>query len=378
MNLTKKQKKQIISCLILAVAGDTISFFLGSNKHNSLNKKNSKNKIRLISKLYAIDNLNISGWFHSFYSVWLYAIPQPPENLIFKDNKYYIKKNKYKSQFTFLDMKNIVKVSHRIKPSDRITKTPAIAQLYVSLTNTNLYKLAVHQKTPIRFYARYYDKSNIQKNIKKIETNKIILSPSDDVILFGIPCGLLYLNEKDFYKRDDYIKYIILTTYKHPYSYMCVILLANLISNIFKTGKLIDSIIISNNYLLNKFNHTNKTEKLFCKEFNKFVNKTIYLKKNIVKPLSGYFKKLNPLTTILIAINSLYMAPDKWDLLVNKSGLDYQGNPASCAIACAIYGLLHNFKGVPKSQYNNIENKKNLYTNFFKHGHIKYLPINSY
>ena len=61
---------------------------------------------------------------------------------------------------------------------------------------------------------------------------------------------------------------------------------------------------------------------------------------------------------------------------VYNSGIEYQCNPASCAIAASIYGLIHQFKGVPKVQYQNIENYKEIIQNFFENGKLKYLPRN--
>ena len=85
MNLTKKIKKRIKSCISLAIVGDTISFCMAIVEFNlQFKKKYEKDKIELIQKLNNENNLNIKGWIHSYYSIWLFAKPYKSKDINLK------------------------------------------------------------------------------------------------------------------------------------------------------------------------------------------------------------------------------------------------------------------------------------------------------
>ena len=362
MNLTKKQKNRIYACIILAITGDTISYFNGVTNMNVHHKKNNT-KQPTFRKLYNYNNLNLRGWGHSVYSIWVYFMPPDPNDIIQIGDKYKIKKHPE------LAIHNI----------HSFIKTHQVAKLIKSklkYKDVNLYPVAKFNEIYLKKnIIRVYNKSVYQKHIQKIIQNKNILIPSDEFILIGIQIGLIFTNKLDFKKRDEYITGIISLTHSHPYSYMAIILLATLITNLYNTRNIIQSILDTNKYFQNDIHIVNKTEQKFCDEFNKFVKKTIITKKNIVTTFSGTYKKVNALTTILIAINSFLKYPTNWKMLIEKSGIIYQTNPASCAIACSFYGLIHGLKNVPKVQYQNVENNNKIVNNFFQRGKYKNLPF---
>ena len=378
MNLTKKIKKRIESCICLAIVGDTISFCMAISKYNlQFKQQYEKDKIDFIQKLINENKLNITGWIHSYYSIWLFAKPRKSKYVnIIKDsndsNKQidlnFNEKN-IKRQDKFILIIKFIKDNYKDK--ELIQKKIIPNELSQKINDHKKFKSNRNQ-----FIDRYYFKSYVDKNLYKIVKNKCILTPTDDIILYGIRVGVTYLDKKDFTKRDIYIISEIKEYFKNPYTYMSIILLSTLITNIIHNNNLTEAILKSNEYIQTNYKKYIKINP-FCKELQKFINKTMNIKKNMITPIYNIkFKKLNALTTILIAINSLYKYNDNWTLLLLESGCKYQTNPASCAIACAIYGLMNGYKNVPKEQYTNIENYSKFIKMFNKNDYIYYNYVN--
>lgn len=358
MNLTKKQKKQIYSCLILAMTGDTLSFCNNLKLLNiEYNKTNEQKKTDLYNQLYAYNQFNLQSWAHSMYSIWLYFIPP-----------FSISSKTISRKETELNMYKIpIYIRH---PKFRLLDSSKYKYKYL-----NSYKIIKIHKSKLNSYInRIYSNSNYKKNMITIAKKKRIINPSDEFILIGITIGLIYTNISDFKQRDINITTIIGNTHSHPYSYMAIILLSTLITNLYKTQNIIQTLLNTNNYLQTTLNISNKTEQLFCNEFNKFVKKTV-INNDTVKYHRQKYKKLNALTTILIAINSYLKYGNNWEMLIYISGMKHQTSPATCAIAASFYGLVRGFKGVPKVQYQNIENGDKVAKNFFQGGKYKNLPF---
>lgn len=353
MKLTNKQKKQIYSCLTLAVTGDTLSFF--NNEHRmdiQYSKKNEQNKLDAYNQLYLYNQYNIQGCAHSMYSIWLYFMP-------------YKMKTKEKST------ENITVPVHFIRNKDLMQKLYVTKLKYKYLKSFKIVKY--NKKILNRYIIRLNKRSKYYENIMTIQNNKKIVTPSDEFILIGIIYGLKYLDESKFDKRDIDIVTLITSTHVHPYSYMAVILLSTLITYLFLTKDIIETLVKTNNYFKTKLDIQNKTEQKFCDEFDKYVQSTV-ITDEIVKVKIRKYSKLNALTTIFIALNSYLSFDNNWQMLIYLAGMKYQTTPATCAIACAFYGLVSGVKNVPKIQYKNIENGDNLIKNFYQNGKIKYLP----
>ena len=219
-----------------------------------------------------------------------------------------------------------------------------------------------------QFMIRLILKKNVQMPIirtallSKRENNqpkKLILAPTDTPLLIGILVGVYLFRSNKSKLIPKWNNCLLL--YKHPYTLVSIRVLALLVNKLLINNQFYQAVVDTNDYFVNNYTPNNITEAEFIKKFNKYVKSTLYHDKVDVK-VNRKYKKLNALTTLIIAINSFLLYPNNIANLIKYSGIIYQRNPVSCAIACCFYGLLHGFHGVPPNLYTSIEN----YDDFIK------------
>lgn len=189
----------------------------------------------------------------------------------------------------------------------------------------------------------FYNKNNIQKIFKYTKINE----PSDENIQIGILIGLIYPKEKYDKNREIISIKLAKVTHSHPYNYLSILTLANIISyTIIHDYNIINGLLASKDYLNNKYKCNNKIEFTFVKDYNNYINSLINSKKNIINIKYHSSKKKTTLTTLQFAITSYLDSPDNWKMILANACIQRDTNPNTGAIACSFYGLINGLKNV--------------------------------
>ena len=150
-----------------------------------------RDKIDFIQKLINENKLNITGWLHSYYSIWLFAKPRKSKYVnIIKDSNDSNKKidiNFNEKNIKRQDKFNLIIkfIKDNYKDKELIQKKIIPNELSQKINDHKKFKSNRNQ-----FIDRYYLKSYVDKNLYKIVKNKCILTPTDDIILYGVRVGL--------------------------------------------------------------------------------------------------------------------------------------------------------------------------------------------
>ena len=136
-------------------------------------------------------------------------------------------------------------------------------------------------------------------------------------------------------------------THSHPYNYLSILTLANIISyTIIHDYSIINGLLSSKDYLNKKYKCNNKIESAFIKDYNKYINYLINFKKNTINIKYQTNNKNTALTTLKFAITSYMDSPDNWKMILENSCLNKNTNPNTGAIACCFYGLINGLKNI--------------------------------
>jgi hypothetical protein len=301
---------------MLAIMGDSISYMNGilvglSNKDVIYYKEQIFNEI--------VSLKNIKGFVYSYYSLYLLIQPEFNKSLKLK---------LYKSNYVTNNLPSQILYKFNISTNNKINR---------------------QDFEPIKY--------------KYIIKNKKIIS-YDYSILNGIRLGLNFKKKSTFSDSND------TTKYKDEFIHHVQVILALIINNLLYHDNDFYQTLLDVNKVLLEISQSKKKNKVITKisnDFNKYIKNVLQNDKvSVIRNLK--FKKLNPLTTLLIGINSFLSYPDDIINLIKYSGIIEQRNPASCAIACSFYGITHGLKNVPSKMYKNIENydliEKNVFNSF--------------
>jgi hypothetical protein len=365
--MKNKLKTKLKKCILYAILGDTISFINGFYKYKSTIFNESLN----------YSKLNIKGWSYSINIMFLWFC-----FVIFHwQTKHYKKKIKYYKKYSDYISSNLI---HNIAfKNKKITNSYLISKYKYSdyFFKHKLVKNWVNKKKILDISNEYinriiykplpklkYDKDDFErpKNIEILENKKKIKSPSSINLLISIILGIR-LYDKSFHERSKLaIKYAS-ATHSHPYNYMSIMLLTNLISELIISNNFLHA-ILNVNKNIQKIKTKNKYINSFCKEFNIFI-KNLTIKKNTITINQDYAvnikNKIHTLNIAIIAINAVLIAESDWNKLIYYSGIVKNTNHSSCAIACCLYILVFGDKKAPKNQLKQIEDYDQFNTVFY-------------
>lgn len=321
MKFNKKQQKRITACIILAVMGDSLSYMNGLSQLDSTkSKENAKIKTILYDQLVEnFNKINLNGFVYSYNVNFL---------LLFPDKS-------------------------RINDCPIDTETFLWSTRKISNLPKTSIKTMVKNKLFLNTKYIYRNQFLTKKEKDTLDQNNVVLHPVDTPILVGILAGIYLTPSKDSKFSPTWHPKIRL--FKNHYTIFSIRVLAVLVHKLIYTEDLYKVILETNDYFVNNYTPINITEQEFIKKFDNYVKSTLYEDKVDIKKNTVY-KKLNAFTTLIIAINAFFLYPNDIANLIKYSGIIYQRNPTSCAIACCFYGLIHGFHGVPSNLYTSIEN----------------------
>ena len=318
MKITTQQK----NCITLARIGDKLAYFNGL-PFMDINKSDINLKKKIISSEFKkLNSINLQNWKSSINnSIFLQSCLVIFVNL----NNLYLKK------LVKLYKKNIISTKFSIK-------------YYINLGLNNIIKKSDKNKeiNPNRHTTNY--------NIIPNDLLKKINEPTDENLQIGIILGLFFAKEKYDESREIISIALAKATHIHPYSYLSVFTLANIISyTMINKNNFIKGVLASNEYLQKKYICKNKLECKFVKDYNKFVNFLIDLKNGLINIKYKKIKNKTALTTLQYAITIYLDSPDNWKLILTNACIQPYTTPNTGAIACCFYGLIHGLKNVHKN-----------------------------
>ena len=241
---------------------------------------------------------------------------------------------------TNLSIKKLVKLYKKNLIS---TIIPELYYINLGLSNNIIPKLDLN--TLIEYH-RHTTKYNKIPN----DFHQKINEPTDENLQIGIILGLLFAKEKYDESREIVSIAFAKETHIHPYNYLSVLTLANIISyTMINKNNFIKGVLASNEYLQKKYICKNKLECKFVKDYNKFVNFLIDLKNGLINIKYKKIKNKTALTTLQFAITVYLDSPDNWKLILANACIQPYTTPNTGAIACCFYGLIHGTKNVHKN-----------------------------
>lgn len=315
MELTTQQQ----NCIILAGIGDKLSYFNGLPY---MNKSDIHFKQKIISTEFKkLNSINLKKWQKSINYIFFF---QACLQLFVNTN--------------ILSIKKLVKLYKKKLISKKNDKL-----YYINLGLTNIIpKLILNKEIPQHNHTTKYNIRN--------DFHQKINEPTDENLQIGIILGLLFAKEKYDESREIISIALAKETHIHPYNYLSVLTLANIISyTMINKNNFIKGVLASNEYLQKKYICKNKLECKFVKDYNKFVNFLIDLKNGLINIKYKKIKNITALTTLQFAITAYLDSPDNWKLILANACIQPYTTPNTGAIACCFYGLIHGTKNVHKN-----------------------------
>ena len=320
MKLTRNQQ----NCINLSILGDKLSYFNGL-PFTRISNNNIKYKKELISNEFKkLNSINLKNWQSSI-------------NHFFLDNLYQILKNNKISTIN-----NLIKLYKKEILNIKFIKK----KLKYKYLNIN-HRI---RSDILNTYINPYMHIN-KKTRKLLKLNKTIHTPTDENLQIGILIGIIFNNKKYNKSREIVSIALAKATHSHPYNYLSVFTLANIISyTIIHKYNINEGLLESNTYLQKTYICKNKLECKFVKKYNKFIVNLIDLKKGVINIKLNNIKPIKTALDTLIFSISIYLgSPDNWKLLLTNACIEKYTTPNTGAIVCGIYGLINGTKNVHKN-----------------------------